>query len=73
MCLACSQVVRCSETALVFNLACSLNRVRKFRIVLPMYVAEQPRQEIHKVDHFALSQEFCPFWIKNKRPFSFGK
>ena len=34
MCLACSHVVRCSETALVFNLACSLNRVRKLRTVL---------------------------------------
>ena len=45
MCLACSHVVRCSETALVFNLACSVNRVLKFRTVLPMYVAEQPGQE----------------------------
>ena len=45
MCLACSHVVRCSETALVFNLAYSVNRVRKFRTVLPMYVAEQPGQE----------------------------
>ena len=22
-----------------------------------------PDKKIHKLDHFALSQEFCPFWI----------
>ena len=32
-----------------------------------------PDKKIHKLDHFALSQEFCPFWIENTRPFSFGK
>ena len=45
MCLAYSHDVRCSETALVFNLACSVNRVGKFQTVWPMYVAEQPGQE----------------------------
>ena len=32
-----------------------------------------PDKKIHTLDYFALSQEFCPFWTENKRPFSFGK
>ena len=76
MCLACSHVVRCSETALVFNLTYVLDQLTAFAnsglFCLGMLLSN-PGKKIHKLDQFTLSQEFCPFWIENKRPFSFVK
>ena len=45
MFLQCSHGMRCSEIALILNLAWLANLVCKFGTVFPIYVAEQPGQE----------------------------